>query len=513
MLCGKINSEKIKAAKTTNVIAADGIRKYCLKFGQLLTDRDEYSGGLLIYILLIYLRSSYMKKSSFFFALIAVFAMMLFTQTELYSQSVNCPPSVACAPVPGLTMTGTQTICSHDPLTDTYCCVAVDYTMKVYNCPLPPAMYRFSIDKVEVLGTCNGGQSEVTENAIKAIMAVSVGLNLPNTSVSIPDCIEQTSTVPEIWEPCGSGCCIANYLAGWDSISGDYKLNSITLDSSMALRCPGGPCNPNCTIDNLPDVGRLHISDRLPDACLSSCIPDATIPYSWAYINTGGVKLSGLYSVGKEMDNTPCFSFHYFWDLSGSNTPESTVEALVKKALKDMWLNGNPQYISLNLPKCISQPYPGRKMYVNCYFEVECCRIKFEIIDNGNKAKVVSITPAGGTCDEPCTEICSIFTLDTEYGIPKLAVPGELEEINQSLKIIPNPTTGIFSLEYNVMEAGTHQIRVVDLLGVEVFKLNTNASKGQNYIKLDLTKIPLGTYYLQLLHNEQMISNAKFIRN
>jgi hypothetical protein len=379
-------------------------------------------------------------------------------------------------------------------------------------------MYRFSIDKVEVLGTCNGGQAEVTENAIKAIMAVSVGLNLPNTSVSIPDCIEQTSTVPEIWEPCGSGCCIANYLARWDTTTGDYHLNSISLDSSAAVACGDPddltvPCKTNCTLDNLPDVGRLHISDRLPDACLSSCIPDATIPYSWAYINTGGVKLSGLYSVGKEMDNTPCFSFHYFWDLSGSNTPESTVEALVKKALKDMWLNGNPQYISLNLPKCISQPYPGRKMYVNCSFEVECCRVKFEIIDNGNKAKVVSITPAGGTCYEPCTEICSIFTLDTEYGIPKLAVQGELDEINHSLKIIPNPTTGIFSLEFNVMETGTHQIRVVDILGIEVFKQNTNASKGQNYIKLDLTKIPIGTYYLQLLQNEQMISNAKFIRN
>ncbi|GAB1370214.1 hypothetical protein MASR1M45_02740 [Candidatus Kapaibacterium sp.] len=52
MTCGYVINEKIKTATTMNVIAADGIRLYCLKFGQLLTDRDEYSCGLLIYILL-----------------------------------------------------------------------------------------------------------------------------------------------------------------------------------------------------------------------------------------------------------------------------------------------------------------------------------------------------------------------------------------------------------------------------------------------------------------------------
>ena len=94
-----------------------------------------------------------------------------------------------------------------------------------------------------------------------------------------------------------------------------------------------------------------------------------------------------------------------------------------------------------------------------------------------------------------------------------MSIGNNPSEFNNDIRIIPNPTTGIFNLEFNTSVAGTHRIKVVDLRGYEVFSQDIKAVNGLNTLNIDLTNIPLGVYYLQVLSDDMMISNVKFIKN
>jgi len=374
------------------------------------------------------------------------------------------------------------------------------------------------------LGSCFATNTDITKEAIKAIMVASRHDGALNPQVTIPDCIYDSIPGSNIWLLCGTGCCIATFTVAYDTTAGDYVLYNISLNDDDAGYCDptNGRCLPNCSIENLPSPGRLHVSEKLPPACTSSCTPNPAIPGALAEVNNGTDNLSGYYSIGSDGNGIPCITFHYFWDLNNSRSPQETIEILVKRALKDVWDNSptpKPEFIKLNIWTCVGTTFPTRKLYAHCVFGVECCTITFEINEFGDMASVYDRTSGDILCDEVfdpyypyCFSPCGFFN-SGPYSIPKLSVNEDFDEGNKSIKIVPNPNTGLFSLEFNSSITGTHQIRVVDLLGIEVFKQTTNAIKGQNSINLDLTKIPTGTYYIQLLQNDQMISNAKFIKN
>lgn len=62
------------------------------------------------------------------------------------------------------------------------------------------------------------------------------------------------------------------------------------------------------------------------------------------------------------------------------------------------------------------------------------------------------------------------------------------------IKIIPNPSNGIFSIESNSNENSAFQIKLYDILG----NLVSNSSMTENLLNINLTNQSKGVYYVEI---------------
>ncbi|MEO6191205.1 MAG: T9SS type A sorting domain-containing protein, partial [Saprospiraceae bacterium] len=67
---------------------------------------------------------------------------------------------------------------------------------------------------------------------------------------------------------------------------------------------------------------------------------------------------------------------------------------------------------------------------------------------------------------------------------------------NFELKIYPNPTKGIFNLEFNF--DGKVNIKVINLIGEVVLNQEINLSESTKKVPLDLTNAGAGIYLIQV---------------
>jgi hypothetical protein len=77
---------------------------------------------------------------------------------------------------------------------------------------------------------------------------------------------------------------------------------------------------------------------------------------------------------------------------------------------------------------------------------------------------------------------------------------------------MPNPNTGIFNLEFNSAIREQHSLQVLDLMGQVLYSSDIMTNTGTNNLNLDFTTLPIGVYYLQLVHKGLVISKTKFIK-
>jgi len=93
------------------------------------------------------------------------------------------------------------------------------------------------------------------------------------------------------------------------------------------------------------------------------------------------------------------------------------------------------------------------------------------------------------------------FNITTDGNMGTLCVTdGIEEEYFKSLEIYPNPTTGLFKLEFN----GTVQkIQIFNMLGEIVLQ---EEATGKNEIQIDLSKNPPGIYFVRISSGEKIFS-------
>ncbi|MCO5250552.1 MAG: T9SS type A sorting domain-containing protein [Candidatus Kapabacteria bacterium] len=403
---------------------------------------------------------------------------------------------------------------THDPITDNYCTVNVIGTMKKFNCPPPAApYYEYEVTKVEVYGFCTLTDTEIMKTAVKGIVAMKNKYNTSPNYLKMPKCFEKSLTLPYYYIPCGSETCCIYFESHWDSTVADYYLDYIAFSSVSPFHCPsGGGCFDYCNTNIFPETGRLDISTQMPPPCFSSCTktktwPEPYIEYTYPDDDT---YINALYTLGISGSN-PCFSFNFFQVKYAYLDPEEALEKLTRIALRDIWVtHGNPQYITLNLRQCWAQRYYPQQIYFPCEVS-DCCEIVFEIFNNGTEAEVVSnSTP--GTCEGICFDVCSIFP-SGRFSIPKLSIDTDDFELNNDIKIMPNPNTGIFNLEFNSANDEQHSLQVLDLLGQIVYSSDIMTNAGINNLNLDLSSLPIGVYYLQIVNKGLVVSKIKFIKN
>lgn len=66
------------------------------------------------------------------------------------------------------------------------------------------------------------------------------------------------------------------------------------------------------------------------------------------------------------------------------------------------------------------------------------------------------------------------------------------------VEVSPNPTTGQMRINYEATQNGAYSIQVSDALGRVVKALSIDAVKGNNNAIVDISELPMGTYYLVL---------------
>lgn len=396
---------------------------------------------------------------------------------------------------------------------DEYCTIDIHTTLKRYKCDDSTYYDEYEITKIEVYGYCTLSSTEIMRMAVKGIAALKNRYNQPVNYIRIPKCLYKSSTSPDVYESCDSDPCCIYFESHWDSTNADYYLDSISIEIDTT-DCSGiyPSCHAYCNESILPETGRLNISANMPPPCFSSCsrYDSWPQPYIQHYF-MDSTYFNGLYTLGSS-GSTPCFSFNVFQVKYNYMAPENAIEKLIKIALHQIYhTQGQPQYITLNLWKCWQAPYSPQQTYFPCT-NSDCCEITFEMLYNGTQAQVYSRNTPNEECQGTCVEVCDILD-NNPFMLPKSTA--EIDELDsgETIKINPNPNTGFFELEYWTSLSEVHTIRVVDMLGNIIFSTTHQSRTGNNNLQINLTKAPVGAYYLHIFSKGLTLYKIKFIKN
>ena len=99
------------------------------------------------------------------------------------------------------------------------------------------------------------------------------------------------------------------------------------------------------------------------------------------------------------------------------------------------------------------------------------------------------------------------FVLD-KTGTAACKLSGDNHEINEakifnSIQIIPNPTTGIFRLDFNSQDIGKGTINIFDFSGNLVYTKQIEKTEPNFSAQYDLSSFSKGIYNLQIIVNGQ----------
>jgi len=68
----------------------------------------------------------------------------------------------------------------------------------------------------------------------------------------------------------------------------------------------------------------------------------------------------------------------------------------------------------------------------------------------------------------------------------------------QAVTAFPNPTTGKVTVNFNASVDARYMIRLVDLLGKQIYASDINAVTGLNVQEIDLSNVAKGIYLLNI---------------
>lgn len=81
----------------------------------------------------------------------------------------------------------------------------------------------------------------------------------------------------------------------------------------------------------------------------------------------------------------------------------------------------------------------------------------------------------------------------------------------QQVALLPNMVTDKATLQVTANEAGNIQLRIMDITGREIYQQSATINAGQNAVILDLHTLPVATYTMQVIVNNEMIP-VKFVK-
>lgn len=86
------------------------------------------------------------------------------------------------------------------------------------------------------------------------------------------------------------------------------------------------------------------------------------------------------------------------------------------------------------------------------------------------------------------------------------------EKAKIQFKAFPNPTAGALTIEYQAVRAGTMQLVLLDVIGREVERQESQIQAGKHVWEFDLTGRTPGLYFIQLDHADGRASKRVVLK-
>jgi hypothetical protein len=97
---------------------------------------------------------------------------------------------------------------------------------------------------------------------------------------------------------------------------------------------------------------------------------------------------------------------------------------------------------------------------------------------------------------------------ETNIPIPFVQSPNSINEAHiEQINIYPNPSTGIFSVEFSSLITQDVTVRVINALGETVFTNIIKNHAGDHSMNIDISSLSKGLYFLQLETGDRLINN------
>ena len=84
------------------------------------------------------------------------------------------------------------------------------------------------------------------------------------------------------------------------------------------------------------------------------------------------------------------------------------------------------------------------------------------------------------------------------------------ETIISDLNVYPNPTSDYITLNFTSTTTEDLQLFLTDILGKTIFSKTLLTDKGEQNIRFQVSDLPKGTYFLQIVNNEEISSSIIF---
>lgn len=124
--------------------------------------------------------------------------------------------------------------------------------------------------------------------------------------------------------------------------------------------------------------------------------------------------------------------------------------------------------------------------------------------------KIVATTPGTYTVrvihqDKGCGNISEPVIVTNSCAKFNANQSGEMAIIQNEMRVYPSPSNGNLTIEYRSKSAQNLSLKVVDLAGKVIYTTTENVLKGNNSIKLNLSNLTSGMYYIQANDGKETI--------
>jgi hypothetical protein len=161
----------------------------------------------------------------------------------------------------------------------------------------------------------------------------------------------------------------------------------------------------------------------------------------------------------------------------------------------------------------------------------ECCHTEYDIDGNslgGNDFDVEGISSTSiSTGTQHCDGIVTVSlkqntvtdcvyncdALNITWGTAVISSKLVLYENGNTMRLSPNPVSGVLNLDLNTMNEVDAQIVISSVNGTVVYSKTVSLIKGGNQFSIDLSKFATGTYLCKVLSdNQEVFMQEKFLK-